>query len=162
MHTVCLGVVKRLTLSYLTTTLGYLDCYFRAQQLHERVIKHRHSLPFEFKRKIRSFKEINYFKGTEYRTIILYTGPFFFQNILPHYYKHFLLLHFSIYSFCLKNSVFVPNGKACIEKFHSKIHDLFGVEAYTFNNHLLTHLGEFLINLDHLIYSICSRAFLVY
>lgn len=49
------------------------------------------NLPSDIHRQVRSLKYIKYFKATEIRTILLYTGMFIFKQKLPiEIYEHFL------------------------------------------------------------------------
>lgn len=80
MHSVCLGVVRRLLLSFFTGTFGRLNCRLSEtliSNLDSRLKLYKNCLPSEFQRKIRSFRNVTYFKATEFRTVLLYTGPFF-------------------------------------------------------------------------------------
>lgn len=155
MHSVCLGVVRRMIYSYMSNTYGLLSCRLSQAMknaLNESVDKFKNTLPCEFSRKVRSFDQYRYFKATEYRTILLYTGPVFFQKTLPpSAYRHFLLLHFSIY--ILANPRLrhlVANAKSCINLFLYGIRDIFGMEAYTYNSHCLLHLTDFVNQLGPL------------
>ena len=114
-------------------------------KLETRVSFFSNALPREFQRKIRSFIHLPYFKATELRTVLLYTGPFFFKNILnDNYYKHFLLLHFAIYVYVDPNlSHMYDNAKFCIEEFCLQLTDLYTSSSNTFNSHSLLHLHDF-------------------
>ena len=148
MHSVCLGVVRRLVQSYLTTSHGLLPCRLSEScrnQLNIRTVSFKGTLPREFRRGIRSFAYHHHFKATEYRTVLLYTGPVLFKGILADvYYKHFMLLHFAITVYMSPSYVsFYDNAKACIEKFLVELKDLFTMSACTYNSHCLLHLYDF-------------------
>lgn len=148
LHLLCLGVTKRLVTSYLTNNFGLLRCRLTKSmqsELNERVSFYANSLPNEFVRKIRPFSCIQYFKASEYRTLLLYTGPILFCKILPdRYYKHFLLLHFATYILINENlSHLYENASACLQKFLFLLKELFTSSAYTYNAHCLTHIVDF-------------------
>ena len=148
MHLICLGVVRRLLQSYLSNTHGLLPCRLSEglkAQLDECVRKYCHVLPVEFQRKIRFFLNLCYFKASEFRTVVLYTGPVFLRKVLsPDYYKHFLLLHFAIFVFVSPDYVHLYDAaKECIERFLLQLHSLFTSSAYTYNAHCLLHLYDF-------------------
>lgn len=148
MHLVCLGVMKRLMHCYLSTNFGRQPCFLSnsaKSQLNERVNAFKGVLPFEFKRKVRSLDHLVYFKATEYRTLLLYTGPILLKDILdPQYYNHFLLLHFGISVYANPNlSHFYDQAEACIKLFCSKISEYFGEGGFTYNSHCLLHLSDF-------------------
>ena len=154
-HSVCLGVVRRLLASYLSNTHGLLNCRLSGSmkiKLDQRVKRFSNSLPREFQRKIRPFNEFSYFKATEFRTTLLYTGPLFFKNILSDcYYKHFCLLHFAVYVFVSPSHGHVyENAQFCIQQFVLQLKDLFGSSSCTFNSHSLLHLYDFVKQLGPL------------
>lgn len=148
MHSTLLGVMRRLLQSYLTTNHGLFPCRMSEScrgELNERAELFKGVLPKEFNRRIRPFSMHSHFKATEYRSILLYTGPVLFKGVLSQkYYHHFLLLHFSIYVFISPDHKrYHGNAKACIEHFLLQLEDLFNVDAYTFNAHCLLHLFHF-------------------
>ena len=148
MHSVCQGVVKRLLTCYLTSNFGTYPCKLSSSLLRvldEKVCAQSGALPSEFSRKIRSLSNLPYFKATEFRTLLLYTGPYFLKGILSDaYYEHFLLLHFSIYVFCSDRfQHFYPNATVCLENFVLKLGTLFSQSEYTYNSHIILHLSSF-------------------
>lgn len=155
MHSVCLGVMRRLVASYMSNAHGLLRCRLSSNlkcQLNEKVKRFSHALPREFQRKIRPLNNFPYFKATEFRTILLYTGPLFFKDILQtEYYNNFLLLHFAIYVFVDPScKPLYNNAKFCVELFVKQLKDLFGVGSQTFNAHSMLHLFDFVSNLGPL------------
>ena len=155
MHTVCLGVMRRLVLSYFSSIYGHLNCRVseNLKELLEQRVKLWHgALPAEFHRKIRSFRSISYFKATEFRSILLYTGPLLFKGIIPiEYYNHFLYLHFAMYVFIgTSHRHYYDNATSCIQHFLRDLKEFFSESAYTFNAHLLSHIPEFVQQLGPL------------
>ena len=155
MHTVCLGVMRRLVISYFSNKYGRFNCRVseNLKELLEQRVKLWHgALPSEFHREIRSFRNINYFKATEFRTILLYTGPLLFKGIIPlNYYNHFLYLHFAMYVFIgTTHKHYYDNATSCIQHFLNDLKELFTESAYTFNAHMLSHLPEFVQRLGPL------------
>lgn len=58
-------------------------------------------VPSEFSRKTRSLQFVKYFKATEYRLLLLYTGPVVLKNILDKdIFHYFLSLHVSARILC--------------------------------------------------------------
>ena len=155
LHSVCLGQVRRLIASYMSNMHGLLPCRLSVplkQELNQRVQQFSRSLPHEFKRKPRPITEFLYFKGTEFRTLLLYTGPFFFKNILQkRYYDHFILLHYAIFIYVSPRCKHLyANAKACIEHFVHQLDELFGSGSQTFNAHSILHLNDFVNKLGPL------------
>ena len=97
----------------------------------------------EFQRKNRSIKDIKYWKATEYRSFLLYTGPVLLRHFLPEdHFNHFLLLHFGTRILCskyyLSENIYAYNMFQCFVKEGSKLYDHF----MTFNVHGLLHLSS--------------------
>ena len=100
LHLVLLGVFKRL----IQIWCGTWNKKWRKHKLGQREINEidrrlrliQFSYPKEFHRIPVSLKGGN-LKGTEFRSILLYTGPAIFKDVLPRLkYEHFLHLHLGI------------------------------------------------------------------
>jgi hypothetical protein len=149
MHVVLLGVTRKLFHFYFSRTKGKrLACRLSEQQitsLSADINFLRAYVPCEFQRKIRNFSELSHFKASEFRTYLLYFAPICFKNYLPDkYFKHFMLLHYSIYVFCSSNFQDLHEKAArCIEIFVYDMKDLFSEESITYNVHVLLHLPYF-------------------
>ena len=103
--------------------------------------------PCGFQRKIRGLSELSYFKGSEFRVFILYSGPFVLKDILPsHKYNHFLLLHVAI--LILTHTTLCQTQTALatsmIREFVTGFAEIYGKHhiTYKYNMHCLIHLGE--------------------
>lgn len=97
MHLICLGVMRKLMMLWikgpLKTRIGGTACNILSKNL----LDLRHSTPKEFARKPRGIAEIKNWKATEFRQILLYTGPIVLKSVLPlQIYEHFLSLHVAI------------------------------------------------------------------
>ncbi len=124
MHSVCLGVVRKMCSYFFTHVKGFrLPCRMSVYQkeiINEKILHLRKYIPSEFNRKIRTLKEFENFKAVEFRSIILYFGPILFHNVLPlNFLNNFMLLHFAMYSFaselyCVKC---FDNASSCRELF---------------------------------------------
>lgn len=92
MHLVCLGVMRRLVYLWLK---GPLSCRLSSRQvnmLSEQLENVRSYTPVEFNRQPRTLKEIDRWKASEFRQLLLYTGPVLLKSFLhAAAYKHFLL-----------------------------------------------------------------------
>ena len=93
MHLVCLGVVKRLLCFF---KKGPPECRLSQGHLHEistHLVSLSGKLPSEFARQPRSLTELNWWKATEFRQFVLYTGPVVLKKVLhKDVYDHFLCL----------------------------------------------------------------------
>ncbi|XP_013396906.1 uncharacterized protein LOC106163773 [Lingula anatina] len=144
MHLVCLGVVKRLLNLWIK---GPLSCRLGStvlQEISRRLVALKDSIPSEFARKPRPLFEIAYWKATEFRQFLLYTGPISLCEILPPtVYQNFMILSVSMH--------ILLNQKLCTS-FNSYAHELmvafvkqflqlYGPEMAVYNVHGLVHLA---------------------
>ena len=66
-------------------------------EITSRLLSFKDKLPCECARQPRSLNELDWWKATELRSFLLYTGPIALKGILSSsYYKHFLSLSLSI------------------------------------------------------------------
>lgn len=148
MHLIYLGVVKRLIVNY------WLEGKrpFKISKLAKSKINNllqtkfiRQHIPSEFKRKIRTLKDIKRWKATEFRFFLLYCGVIvLFNNINTRMYKHFLLLH---------TAVFILNNAKLIDKYMDIAHnnlisfvnesaEIYDIFFVVYNVHSLVHICE--------------------
>lgn len=103
--------------------------------------------PHEFNRKPRSLHELNMWKATEYRQFLLYLGPVVLIPWLPiKIYKHFLLLHASIFilSQDVISSAALVQAEHMLRQFvtNSTSDELYGKTFLIYNVHSLLHLVD--------------------
>ena len=115
-------------------------------------VKH---IPKEFQRKPRTLHDLEYFKASEFRSFLLYIGPYCFKNVLAEsYYENFLLLHFAIYVFVsTSNSSLYEHANACIQRFVIQSSHLYHPSIMSYNFHALLHLFEFVKMYGCLLYT---------
>ena len=145
MHTVLLGVVKKIILYWIQ---GKQSIYKLKQpdiaKFDRLLLECNNSLCVEFQRKHRKVTEIAFWKATELRTFLLYSGPVILKHVLsPIFYNHFMSLHLAIKILCAPH---------LYKKLNSFAHDLLkyfvqmGSELYdhftVFNVHNLLHLSQ--------------------
>jgi hypothetical protein len=150
MHLCYLGVCKR----FLTF---WIEKVLRPSQracLSEKVMAFGQQLPIEFKRKVRSLHHFKYWKATELRNFMLYISPFVLDGFLPtDMVKHFMLLHFGLYTLSTENSVdLLDNAHACILKFVAEVPDVYSYGEMVYNTHVLIHLVDYVKLLGPLDY----------
>ena len=149
MHGICLGIMRKLLHYYCLPSKGIrLTCKFSSTQLD--LLSHNlhlicKYLPVEFHRKLRSFTDIEFFKASEFRTLLLYIGPLLFKPFLQtEYYNNFCLIHFITYSLCCSNfKMFVDITRTLTKIFIKQVETLFGRQALIYNIHSLVHLPDF-------------------
>lgn len=83
MHLICLGIMRKLLNLWLYGELHYRLQHRAVDEISTRLITQlKPSIPVEFARKPRRLDCIKLWKATEYRLILLYTGPLAFQSII--------------------------------------------------------------------------------
>lgn len=146
MHLCCLGTMKKLLLVWTKGRRKYRLSRNQINEISERIVSFRRSVPKEFSRKPRGLDELSHWKATEYRTFLLYIGPMCLLNILyKPKYKHFLLFHTAIYILVSKladSSEWVDYAQSLLEKFVSQVQTLYYKELLVYNMHSLLHLGD--------------------
>ncbi|XP_060859445.1 uncharacterized protein LOC132936702, partial [Metopolophium dirhodum] len=147
MHNVCLGIMKRLLQFWKNgqKPVRFLNKDCEQQISNELVNLHPH-LPSEFNRLTRSIDELEYWKATEYRTFLLYTGHILLKGrIKSSLYQHFLLLHSAIKILISNETCFSLNDLAnnFLKQFVQDYPNLYGEEYVTYNVHGLIHISNF-------------------
>ena len=151
MHLVLLGVMKKIMFYTLAPTKG---CVMKARlsrsqivEMSAELIAFSKFLPKEFQRKFnKGLSELTHFKATEYRTLLLYVGPYIFQPFMKQeIYNHFMLLSFGMY--CLVSAKYYKqyhsNAKACLVKFVQQFSNMYDRRGVSYNVHVLQHLPDY-------------------
>nr|XP_012234622.1 PREDICTED: uncharacterized protein LOC105679271 [Linepithema humile] len=104
MHLLCLGIMRKCLYMWTAGDLEIRLQHHKCQTISNNLETFKRTIPVEFCRKPRSLDFLKQWKATEYRQILLYTGPVVFQGILPNdLYHHFLTLHVAIRILCCKS-----------------------------------------------------------
>lgn len=144
LHLICLGVMKRLLHYWLSSGSPYRLSSLAKSNMSEQILALGARLPPEFNRKGRSLIEVERWKATEFRTLLLYFGPIVLKDYLDKpRYEHFLLLHFAVYVMSSNNYCWLfENAKACMEQFVYQMNELYGKGSYVYNVHCLLHVAD--------------------
>lgn len=152
LHCVCLGVFRRMCYFYFSKVKSFtINCRLRKVQvdlLSQELKEIRNYTPSEFQRKPRPLNtDLVHYKGTEFRSLLLYFGPFLFKKYLSeNAYNHFMLLHFAYYVFSSDRfSAYYNQAHRCLEIFVRQYAEFFGAHSISYNVHSLLHLHEFVI-----------------
>lgn len=146
MHCVCLGVMRKLLNTWVG---GKLQVRLQARQvtvLSQQLESLKEHFPVEINRKPRSLSELARWKATEFRSFLLYLGPFILKrNVSLAVYEHFLLLHCGI--LILVSSKFIEKfgtdmASEILNVFVSHCKHIYGLEFYVYNVHILSHLAD--------------------
>lgn len=144
MHLVCLGIMRKLIYLWLDG-----DFYYRLQHRAIAEISTRltteikPSIPTEFARKPRKIEDVKLWKATEFKLILLYTGPLAFKGILKRsVYIHFMTLHVIIRILSSKNvsDEHLYYVQDMIRVFIKTFIKLYKVQNVSHNVHSLIHL----------------------
>lgn len=115
--------------------------------ISQRLIALKSSIPKEFSRKPRSLSEIKYWKATEFRQFLLYTGPIVLKSILKQeMYEHFLTLHVAI-SILISPTLIADDenikyAEELLAFFVESFQILYDEKFVSHNVHNLLHLGN--------------------
>jgi len=145
MHLLCLGIMRKCLYLWTTGDLKIRLQHQKCQTLSNNLKTIKHFIPDEFCRKPRSLDYLKQWKATEYRQILLYTGPVVFQKILPNeLYHHFLTLHVAIRIVCCKNLCedYLNYAEELLIHYVKSFKILYGEYNVSYNVHNLIHLCD--------------------
>lgn len=143
MHLVCLGVVRKLLVTWRRGPLPHREGSQFVLRVSERLISLRPHIPSNFNRKPRSFLELDFWKATEFRLFLLYVGPVVLRGILSsEKYNHFLTLSIAIRILLSNNRNFYNYARELLRVFVSNTIVLYSEEFLTYNLHSLLHLAD--------------------
>lgn len=145
LHLILLGLQK--TLLKIWTMGNNFETKFSVAQIAsaDRIIKNvLKTEPTEFARRVRDLGSLKYWKGTEFRIFLFYTGPVILKNILsPEAYNHFLALHCAV-RIC--SSSLVESHLHIAEKlfkfFAEEYMEIYGEQSISYNVHNITHVAD--------------------
>ncbi|KAJ7988597.1 hypothetical protein DPEC_G00325200 [Dallia pectoralis] len=145
MHLVCLGVMRRLVYLWLK---GPLSCRLSSGQvnmLSEQLENVRRYTPVEFNRQPRTLTEIDRWKASEFRQLLLYTGPVLLKSFLhAAVYKHFLLFFVGILILSSKKlfATYTDYANNALVLFVQHFRKVYGNTYISYNVHNLVHLTQ--------------------
>lgn len=147
LHLIDLGITHRLLLGWKNGSLNNFNAKWSARQIIE-ISEYlvRTKLPLEFSRSLRGLNEMSHWKGTEYRSFLLYASivvvkQFFTKQGI---YEHFLNYYCAIvicsrHDQCAENYRF---ARSMITDFLNGVKKLYGKQFFTSNMHALCHLVD--------------------
>ncbi len=146
MHLLCLGVMRKLLNTWISGPLSQRLGNRAINQISENLLRLRVFIPREFARKTRSLRELDRFKATELRLILLYVGLVVFQKAIPKkQYEHFCLLCCATHILIGRNAA-VLDWNALAEKLLVKFveiaKEVYGSKFIIYNVHSVIHLAK--------------------
>lgn len=144
MHSVCLGVVKKLLLEFKNGSRLHRISHAKFNILEQRIQSCKQFWPSEFNRKLRSFSELERWKAKEFRQFLLYFAPLL-KDILPsNIYCNLMLLMFAIRVLLNEslNSKYNKIADQWLRLFMIHGARIYGNEFCVYNVHSLIHLAQ--------------------
>ena len=147
MHSVCLGVVRKL-LNEWRTGNRFLHRFEPAKlailEIRIRNISEGHYWPSEIVRKPRSISQLDHWKAIEFQNFLLYISPLLKDILRTNIFCNFMLLHFAITILLNENLNNTYNGyaKSLLELFVKNVIQIYGKEFCVYNVHSLIHLSS--------------------
>ena len=145
MHLICLGVMRRMIFLWLQGPLKHRLRSSVVNDISERMLLLRDSIPKEFARRPRSLLEIRHWKATEFRQFLLYTRPIVLQGKLPqHLYCCFMLLSVAL-NILLSDRLcqsYCSYAKDLLSTCVNNLSNIYGSDILVYNVHSMLHLPE--------------------
>lgn len=145
MHQLCLGVMKKLILTWMRGKKEVRISTQHVSQISTKLVSLKGCIPHTFARKPRCLEEVDRWKATEFRQFLLYTGKLALKGTLPpNLYDHFMALSVaSSILTCPELAQLHLNYAADLLKyFVQKASLIYGEEFIVYNVHTLIHLAE--------------------
>lgn len=145
LHLIDLGVMKRCLTGWKDGNIGNYSTKWCAKDINivsKFLINCK--MPSEIHRAVRGLDTLAYWKGTEYRTFLLYISIVILKKVLSSdVYQHFLLLFCAI-TICSTKifTHFLPLAESMLENYVELYRDFYGEDYMTSNIHNLTHLTD--------------------
>jgi len=149
MHLCCLGIMKKIlhfmvrgstvTNSYCSTRLSK----DQIEKVNDRMDIVKQWLCRDFARVPQNLNEFNTYKATEFRQIMMYTGPFLFKNIVQHeVYNNFMIFNILMRLLSCKKTVYAQHeyAVALSKHFLSTFCNVYGRGNVSYNVHSIIHL----------------------
>lgn len=145
MHAVCLGVMRKLLNTWIS---GNLQVRFHSQlknSISDSILFLKKFIPMEFNRKPRALDELSRWKATEFRTFLLYIGPYVLRKVDSAIYEHFLLLHCGIVILVCETNMKTFGchlAEDFLKAFVTHCDKIYHSEFMVYNVHILSHLSS--------------------
>lgn len=137
---------ERCLLKWMKGAVGYDEKWTTREKtcISNLLIRANKELPSEIHRALRPLKDIAFWKGSEFSTVLSYVGMVVFKNFLPQeIYGHFLLLSCAV-AICSSDEYkpFLPKAREMFAEYvEDQIH-LYGEHSISSNVHNLIHVVD--------------------
>lgn len=145
MHLLHLGIVKKLIHHWCNGKPPSKLSFNKISEISNNLINLRDNIPSEFNRKPRRMEEYKRWKATEFRQLLLYTGPVVLKKVLrTDLYLNFMSLHVGITILSNKKlqTNFIESAHKSLCYFFQTFLILYGKENASHNIHNLLHISD--------------------
>lgn len=144
MHLTCLGVMRKLIFLWMNGPLSVRLPNSKIKQISANLRLVKNYIPIEFCRKPRDVEEACRWKATEFRQLLIYTGPIILKNILSKKcYTNFMCLHIAMVILISPNlTKYIEFAQLLLNSFVKYFQDIYGKHLISHNIHGLLHLCE--------------------
>lgn len=146
LHLLDLGVMKRCLIRWIGKTKTYERKWNQdlIQSTSQLLLRCNEQKPSDIHRAIRDLNTIKYWKGVEFRTILLYAGMIVLRPALRNdEYEHFLTLSCAVtICSCDKYKALIPLASKMFNVYIMQYIDLYGKHTIGSNVHNLCHITE--------------------
>ena len=142
MHCCLLGCMKKMLLLWMKGPLRTRLSCAQKELVSGVLLSLRDHISTDFVRRPRSLEDVEYWKATEFRTFLLYTGCIALKGILKtKHYTNFLKLCVAIRLLLVPTERNVNNADQLLDAFVEEFGQLYGPHTLVYNIHSLTHLA---------------------
>jgi hypothetical protein len=145
MHQCCLGVMRKLLLTWLRGKREVRLSHAQICEINARLLAMKSFIPNIFSRQPHSLDEVDRWKATEFRLFMVYTGKIVLRGILEKsLYQHFLTFSIAL-SILVSPSLSIQHknyAHELLQHFVGKCKDLYGSEFLVYNVHSMTHIAN--------------------
>lgn len=129
--------------------------------LDERLLKCNDTRPREIQREVRDLRHLSYWKASEFRVTLLYTGFVIFKGILPvEVYEHFKFLAIAVRILTCRHHIKnILVAEVMLKFFLESCIDIYGNDSITSNFYALCHVVDDLRHYDATFHDISTFPF---
>lgn len=159
LHLLHLGIMKKLLLMWKDGDNNFQHKWHDDEiPIINQVLREiNNDLPIDIHRSVRQISCLKFWKGTEFRTFLLYVGVVVLKRFLRvEEYQHFVKL-FCAVTVCSTDKYFNKNrvktaelARECFEEYIEEYIDLYGIEYVTSNVHNLSHIVDEVLKFGNL------------
>lgn len=154
LHLFDLGPMRKCLFGWISGEFNYQTKWTTLQMNgpSEYLVKSNNFLPKEIHRAMRPLKCINFWKGLEFRTFLLYVGPVILKDYLPgNVYEHFLMLSCAVMICSCKHYwKYLHVAESLFEDYIKQFIEIYGIDSVSSNVHNLCHVTADVRKFGHL------------